>query len=276
VTVAAKQEMNIEKLIGQHLQDLDIRYLDNSDIEAVIQKSGGIILTDDYVPVENLLAPVVRKSGIGLLAEKYLEQAKNLRKNGEWDESISRYKEVIDIDPTLSIAAYNDIGLILVAQNRLEEAVDVFKNALEYNEKAEIKQSMSNINYNIGTTLKKLGRDDQASEYLRRAIQEYYEDLRKRPDSVDSVSRLGNALAENGQFSEATKYFQIAVDMNPHHVTNHMTLVQALLVQERYDEAIAALKKAAASMSHIGDTEAAAKLKQYLEFVEFKKANAPK
>lgn len=276
VTVAAKHEINIEKLIGRYTQDLDIRYYDNSDINTVIQKSGGIILTDDYVPVENLLAPVVRKSGTGLLAQKYLEQAKDLRKNGRWDKSISRYKDVIATDPTLSIAAYNDMGLILVAQNRLEEAIDVFKNAIEYNEKAELKQSMSNINYNIGTTLKKVGKDDEASEYLRRAIQEYREDLRERPDSIDSVSRLGNALAENGQFSEATKYFQIAVDMNPYHMINHTILVQVLLIQERYDEAIAALKKAATSMSHIGDTEATAKLKQYLEFVEFKKANAVK
>ena len=60
--------------------------------------------------------------------------------------------------------------------------------------------------------------------------------------------------------------------MNPYDMQNHITLAQALAVQERYDEAIAALKKAAHFMAYIGDKEAAAKLQEYLELVEFRKS----
>ena len=98
------------------------------------------------------------------------------------------------------------------------------------------------------------------------------EDLAQKPDSAKIVSRLGNVLAEVGNFSEATKYFQLVVKLNPYDVNNHSTLAQALVIQERYDEAITALlKKAVGFMLHIGEKETVVKLQKYLELIESKK-----
>jgi len=144
------------------------------------------------------------------------------------------------------------------------------------NANAEVKQNMSNIHYNIGTALQRLGKNEEASEYMRKAIEEYRKDLAEKPDSIKLITQLGNALAQIGRFSEATIYFQRAVDMNPYDMQNHLTLAKALEMQKRYDAAIAALKKAVEFMEYIEDKEAAAKLQEYLELVEFRKSKRQK
>jgi spermidine synthase/Flp pilus assembly protein TadD len=277
VVVAAKRRINLENLrLEKPLKDSDLWILSSSDIEVLKEKAHRIVLTDDYAPVENLLAPAVLESAMDILAQKYLTQAQELERRGEWEESISKYKDVISVDPTLSIKAYNEMGMILAGRGKLEEAVDAFKGALEYNDKAEFKQSMSNVHYNISVALQRLDSNDEASEYMYRAIQGYRQDLAKSPNSTKIAGRLGNALAEVGNFSQATEYFQQAVNLNPYDTGNHSTLAQALVFQERYDEAIAGLREAVSFMLRIGDKEAAAKLQKHLELVELRKSKQKK
>lgn len=89
------------------VRDLDLWILSSSDIEVLKEKAREIVLTDDYAPVENLLAPVVLESAIDLLTEKYRAQAEELERTEKWDKSISKYKDIISADPTLSVGAYS-------------------------------------------------------------------------------------------------------------------------------------------------------------------------
>ncbi|MHC4425655.1 MAG: fused MFS/spermidine synthase [Planctomycetota bacterium] len=291
VIIAAKRQINLDNLsLEGPVRNLDLWIMNGSEIDVLRKKARGIVLTDDYAPVENLLAPVVLASAVDLLVEEYLAQAEQLKKAGKLNESISKYKDVISTDPRLSIKACNAIGMILAGQaklqedqgklqearGKLQEAIEAFKGALEFNSRAEVKQSMSNVNYNIGAALQRLGEADEASRYLRSAIEGYREDLAKSPDSIKIVSRLGNALASVGDFGPATEYFQQAVNLNPYDINNHSMLAQALVVQERYDEAISGLKKAVAFMSGMGNKEAAAKLQKLLGSVESKKSEQNK
>jgi tetratricopeptide (TPR) repeat protein len=163
--------------------------------------------------------------------------------------------------------------MIEAGRGRLAEAIEAFKNALEYNEKAEVRQSMSNINYNIGITLRRQGDNEHAATYLQNAIRGYRQDFAKEPDSAKIAARLGNALATVGDFAEAAKYFQQAVNLDPLNIRNHSMLAQALSIQGRYDEAITELHKAIGFMSKIGNEEAAGQLKKLRELIEQKKSN---
>jgi spermidine synthase len=59
VFVAAKQRIDTENLFTrEELRSERLRLLDDSDIDALKKKAKGMVLTDDYAPVENLLAPV--------------------------------------------------------------------------------------------------------------------------------------------------------------------------------------------------------------------------
>jgi tetratricopeptide (TPR) repeat protein/MFS family permease len=271
VLIAANRQINLENLsMEKAAENLDLWILNDSEIESLKNKAKGIVLTDNYAPVENLLAPVVLESSIDLLSEEYLNQAEQLEREGKWEQSISKYKDVIRVDPRLSIKAYNEIGMILAGRGEFREAVEAFKGAVEYNRKAEEKQSVSNINYNIGIALQRLD-DGESTAYLQKAIQGYEEDLARKPNSVKTVSRLGNAVASVGDFDKAIKYFQQAVDMNPNDAQNHSMLAQALVMQGQFDEAITGLKKAVAFMLRIGNEEDAAKLQENLERIELKK-----
>jgi tetratricopeptide (TPR) repeat protein len=277
VVIAAKQKINLENLAAEEqVRNLDLWILDDAEIESLRQKASGIVLTDDYAPVENLLAPVVLASSRDLLAEEYLDQAERLKAKKQWDECILKFRDIISVDPGLSIKAYNEIGMIEAGRGRLAEAVKAFRGALEYNEKAEVRQSMSNINFNVGIAFQRLGDNEQAATYLQNAIRGYREDFAKEPGSAKIAGRLGNALATVGNFTEAAEYFRQAVNLDPLDVGNHSMLGQALVIQGRHDEAIAELQKAIGFMTQTGNEEAAGRLKKLLELVEQKKINKQK
>jgi tetratricopeptide (TPR) repeat protein len=277
VVIAAKNQINLENLAQEEqVRNLDLWILSDSEVDTLRRKACGIVLTDDYAPVENLLSPVVLASARDLLAEEYLAQAEQLKAKEQWDECILKFEDIIKIDPALSIKAYNEIGMIEARLGRLTEAVEAFKGALGYNEKAEVRQSMSNIHYNIGIALQRLGDNDQGAVYLQNAVRGYQEDFAKEPGSAKIAGRLGNALATVGSFSEAAEYFQQAVNLDPLDTGNHSMLVQALAIQGRYDEAIAELQKAIGFMSQAGNEEAVGQLKKLLELVELKKSNQKK
>ena len=274
VVIAAKQEINLENLDSEEpVEGLDLWILSNSEIETLRKKGRGIVLTDDYAPVENMLATVVRQSALGFLSGKYWERAANLKNQGKLDESIAMYKEIIKIDPTKSSRAwaYNDIGEILVRQGKWQQAINAGKSAIEYNEKAKVERSMSNMHYNISSALKKLGRNEEASKYIHEAIEGYRADLAKAPDSNKIMRHLGNALTEVGQFSEGTKYLQQAGNMDPFDMKSQLTLARALLIQERYDEAIEQLGEGIRFMLEQGRKDDAAVLRRLLRLVELRK-----
>ncbi|MCK5472535.1 MAG: tetratricopeptide repeat protein, partial [Planctomycetes bacterium] len=237
------------------------------------KKENQTVLTDDYAPVENLLAPIVRRSGIELLSGKYRGQARKLKRQGKLDEAIAKYKELIEIDPTLSIETYNDIALILAGQGKLEEAIQNFREALAYNERSDFKSDMANIHFSLGTALQRAGKTQEASKEFAKAIKEFRQRLTtKNPDSVKTLIRLGDALASNGGFLEAARYFQQAVNLNPTILPNHFKLIQALELAGQLEQAVQAARKAIEFFSRNSPSEVPTKqLEQYLELLEFKK-----
>jgi tetratricopeptide (TPR) repeat protein len=274
VIIACRRAIDLEKLrLQKPAESLDLWILSDSDIEILKEKAHGLVLTDDHAPVENLLAPVVLKDAMDLLAGKYRTQAEELIRQGRLDESISRYRAMIEVDPASSMEAYNKIGMIRADQGRLQEAVEAFQSALEYNRGAETKQSLSNLYYNMGIVSQRLGNKEQALGHLTKAIEGYREDLVKNPDSARIAGRLGNALAAIGNFAQAATYFQQAVNLDPYDAKNHSMLAQALVIQKRRDEAVAGLKKAIAFMSRAGNDGAAAELQKYLQSIESRRSD---
>lgn len=276
VVIATKRQVDLENMDAEKpIESLDLQILSDSDIETLKEKAHRITLTDNYAPVENLLAPVVRDEAIWSLALQYVEQAEELEEQGKWDKSIAKYKDAISTNPLVPMKAYLGIVNNLAMQSRnhakqgrWEEAVNFAKSALEYNAKSQVKQNVSSIYHYMGVALKKLGRNNEAAEYLHKAIQKYQEDLVRKPDTIEIIISLGNTLAEAGAFSEATKYFQQAVDINPLDVENWLLLTKVLLVQERYDEATKQLQKGIKSMLDNNRKESAVKLQKFLETVE--------
>ena len=140
VIIAAKHKLDLKNIISQYKgEKLKPRYLDSSDISKLRQKSRQLILTDDYSPVENLLASVVCDGAKEISAKKYFGRAKELQRKGQLTESIENYLSAIKIYPAVSIQSYNEIGVIYGTMGKLEQAVEAFNKAIRYNDESERK-----------------------------------------------------------------------------------------------------------------------------------------
>jgi tetratricopeptide (TPR) repeat protein len=274
VVIAAMRDINLENLaLEKSVAKLKLWILNNSEIETLKGKGRGVILTDDYAPVENLMAPVVRQSAISSLPTRYQEWAIKLENEGKLDESLEMYKEVIKLDPSKSIPAYYSIGQILASQGKWQKAIEAAKSAIEYNEKARVKHSMADMYFNIALASKKLGRNENTNEYLNKAIEAYQEDLAQEPNTAKTLRNLGKTFLELNRFNEATEYLRQAVDMEPLEIRNHLMLAEALSEQHLYDEATEVLNKAIISFSKARNENAVIELQRYLWSVEDKSKN---
>jgi len=268
--LAGRRQIDLAKLrLQEPVRNMDLWILSDSEIETLKKKAGGLVLTDDHAPVENLLAPVALKDAADLLVGRYRAKAEELLAAGKLDLGIAKYRQIVDVDPSSSMEAYNKIGTVLADQGKLGEAIKAFQNAVEYSRRTQSKQSLSNIYYNMAVVAERDGNKEQASQYFQEAIRGYREDLAQNPASARIASRLANALAAAGNFGEATSFFQQAVNLDPYDARNHALLAQVLTVQKRYDEAVAALKNAIAFMSRTGNGAAAAELQKYLDSIPF-------
>jgi len=238
VILAAKHQINLENLGEEKpVKNLDLLILSDSEIETLKEKAQQTVLTDNFAPVENLLAPVVLNSAAEFLAKKYFEQAKKFEDEQKWDESIAMYKELISINPPSSITAYSEIGAILAKQGKWEQAINAFKRALEYNEKAGFKQGMANINHNIGLAFLEKGKMDEAVKYFN-------ETLRLNPNYSLAYYNMGNISNKLGKLNEASANYKKALELNPDLAEAHHNLGLVLRSQGRLDEAISHYRQA--------------------------------
>jgi pentatricopeptide repeat protein len=271
VIIAAKGKLDLKTIIPQYKGGkLKLWYLDASDIGKLREKSRHLVLTDNYSPVENLLAPAVRSSAKEISAERYLERAEELREKGRFAESIENYLSSIKAHPIASVQSYNEIGVIYAVMGNPEQAAEAFNKAVQYNDESRHKINIANTHYNLGLVLKELGKSGQATEQLRKAAAGFREEITERPAYPESWRYLGNTLAATGDFKAATEAFKKALALNPVDPAYYNNLIRALEEQGRYDEAIEVLKKYIRMMKHNKQDEAVSQLEKYLESLEYK------
>jgi tetratricopeptide (TPR) repeat protein len=226
VIIAAKNHINLENLPAQEsVKALDLWILSDAEVETLKKKAH-------------------RQSGVDLLSGKYQDLAQQLKLTGKFDQSITLYRELIELDPTTSITAYTEIANLQIQQGRLNEAAMAFQKAIDHNQKAQIKTNMARVHLDLALTLKNMGQSAKAKPHFQKAAEALKKKLVHDLDSPETLVRLGVALAELGRLSDATDYLQQAVDKNPSDFQSQLTLARILVKQKRYDEAVTVLKKA--------------------------------
>ena len=127
--------------------------------------------------------------------------------------------------------AENNLGDVLVKEQRLDEALIHFRNALQ------IYPNYAEASNNLGYVLASQGRWSEAIAYYQAA-------LRLRPDFLGAHRNLGVSLAETGRLDEAIGHFREVLRIDPGDADTHYNLATALLQLGRRDEAIAQLQEA--------------------------------
>jgi Flp pilus assembly protein TadD len=147
-----------------------------------------------------------------------------LAAQGRTDEAIEQYRQALKIYPDYA-EAENNLGTALLSQEKIEDAAAHFQRAVEIN------SNFAEAYNNLGLVLAKQGR-------LSAAIENYHKAEALNPDHPEVYNNLGNLLAGLGRNSEAIVQYEKALAIAPDNARVHYNLANILNSQGRVDEAI--------------------------------------
>jgi tetratricopeptide (TPR) repeat protein len=202
------------------------------------------------------------------LAARYT-LATALSRMGKADEAIAVYQELLQFDPERASDIYNELGRLYVARAQYDAATEAFRQAIQATRDAG-QGGRSDLDFNLGVSLKRAGRIKEAAVAFSSAISGYREKIAKNPDSAPLQLSLGGAYVEMGEFEKAAGSFQLAVAADPGNAQAHLNLARSLEAQGRLHEALGALKVGIDEMLRLGRTESALALQRHQHTVEIK------
>lgn len=146
------------------------------------------------------------------------------------DEAVACYEKAIALKPDFA-ESYNNLGVALNAQGRSDEAVACYEKAIA------LKPDHAEAYNNLGVAFKDQGKRDAAVACYRKA-------LAIRPDYADAYNSLGVALYEQGRLDEARSCHQRALAIRPDHAGACHHLGELRKDQGEFDEAAALFRQA--------------------------------
>lgn len=268
IITASKIPVDVESAIQKYDPDADHRYFDNTKAQEIAAKAGGLVLTDDYAPTENLLTPVVRQSAIEFLTARYRSQAFAFKKDAKLPEAIDCFQRMIDTDFNVAVEAYNEIGILSAQSGQMDKAIDAFKKALDANQKIEPMGNPANMHFSLAVALQSANRQQEASEQFDLAIKNFELELAKQPESIRYLGLIGDSYASKGDFGKAAEFFTKIVDLEPTNLNHHIKRIQALEYGGQVPAAITAARQAYNFFNKYDQREGAAVLQQYITRLE--------
>ncbi len=165
-------------------------------------------------------------------------------RNKTWQNEITLWSDVLSKNPQ-SYRAHDNLGIVLLDQDRIKEAISHFSEALR------IKHDYENAYNNLGNALLIEGR-------LNEAISHFSEALRIKPDYADAHYNLGRAIERQGSLDKAIGHYQKALRLNGYLVDAYINLGNALMRKGNIKDAF--VHFSAALQIDPGDVKALANL----------------
>ena len=181
----------------------------------------------------------------------------SFHQSGHWVDNSEFLRHTIEVNPNVAFA-HNNLGNILLKQDRVDDAVEHFDKALQ------LDPGDAKVHNNLGLALVRLGRLAEAEPHYRKAVElnpryfKAYENLGAvylqtnrldeaiasmkaaleiQPVEAKALSGLGVAFMQSGRAAEGLDAFQRAVAIEPNNVQYRRNLGQALREMGRSDEA---------------------------------------
>ena len=130
-----------------------------------------------------------------------------LYKSGKLIEAEHACRKELHVNPR-SVTLLAILGSILRKQNRTEEALSKFNQALQ------LKPDFAEAYNNRGNALRQLGRQQEALDSFDKALQ-------LKPDFAEAYNNRGLALRELGRMQEALDSYDKALQFNPRYTETH-------------------------------------------------------
>jgi MFS family permease len=272
ILVAMKHPLDVAAMMADETQDHSFWCLDSRQLDIYKKSCGSMVLTDNYAPVETLLAPVVQIKGIIPILVGFTDTAAQLAYKGYYQESIAQYQNILNAWPFTAASTYSEMASVQVKAGRLDEAIDAYQKTLQYNDRIGGVYDMSEVHYILGCTLRKKGRTAESLRHLELARQGFQETLSQNPYISDSRLLLAELLLNENQPDQALGHYQKAVELNPQEPWPLLKYTAALERLKKNDQALLILQQNLRKVSPQKDPDSFEKLGQSLKRLQGPKA----
>ena len=141
-----------------------------------------------------------------------------------WENSTAVFKNAVKVTDN-NWLAYNNLGLALMRDGELNDAVLNYKKALQ------IRPDYLIALDNIGLALYRLEKFEKALFYYSKA-------LKIDPKHAGVHNNIANVLTALGKLEEAIKHYKKAIIIDPEFAEAHYNIANVLATQEKLDKAI--------------------------------------
>jgi spermidine synthase len=202
VFIGANQPLQLDTLASHATRPADFtgRALTEENFDDLRARNGECLLTDDFAPVENLLAPVVKLDKIGLLTAK-LQAGIRAAKKDDFARACRHFQQALEIAPGHEDALSN-LAHAQELWNKPQDAIGTY---------AELVQR-----YPLNVT----ARNRAAMLLMRRgltdaALEQWRVSLSINPAQPDILNNLGAVAMQVGDKEQAIAYWQRALEYAP-------------------------------------------------------------
>jgi len=151
-----------------------------------------------------------------------------------WESSITVFKHAIRVTdkkyPSFSVV-HNNLGIPLVAEGKIEEAISHYKMAIK------IKPDLAKAHYNLGIALVAEGKKEEAISHYKMAI-------KIKPDYAETYINLSAAYLNKKNFKLSLKTLNTLESINPNHPLLHYNFSCYYALLGNIPKGIDSLKKA--------------------------------
>ncbi len=149
---------------------------------------------------------------------------------GRYQEAVPLYRRALEIAPDFAGAAYfaeahYNLGTLYFKLNQADKAGEELQQAID------LDPGLAEAHYNWALLLAARGR-------LGEAIEQYQKAIIASPDFIEARYDLGVAFGLRGQVEDAIEQYRKAIEINPDYADAHGNLANLLLAQGRLDEAV--------------------------------------
>jgi tetratricopeptide (TPR) repeat protein len=193
-------------------------------------------------------------------AEAHYNLGVALARLGRLPEVVAQWKEALRLKPDYAEVHCN-LGTVLVQLGKIEEAIAHYEQALR------IKPGYAEAYYNLGVALTRLGRQPEA-------VGHYEEALRSKPDYAEAENNLAWLLAtlapaDGGNPVRAVTLAERACELTNNRAAESLdTLAVAYAAAGRFNDAIAAARKAIGLARSTGQTRMASEIESRLDLYQ--------
>ena len=224
VVVGAKQPLtldDIEETLQSTYEFFGEKIADET-LDELIERNNNILLTDQFAPVENLLAPVVRTraTNIGILRLSFAMRHAN---QNEFNRALGHVYAAIESHPDWSYA-YEVLSEILFMKGDIDNGIEALAAAIKNHVNPVVGWT------NLANALTEVGRTDEAINAWRQCAA-------LAPENVRAFYNMGVLYANKNQIANAIAAWTRVIDIEPDHVDSRYNLAVAYLMQGNTEEA---------------------------------------